>query len=700
MQRLDIGRYRGTLRRRMIMSLVFVAILITASVLYFMWQVSTLRDAIGDLRVQEDRLALALDTVRHENRMLLVIQDKTAEHIPAIFVEEVGASIRAVEARREKLNEQMALLPEGDRMRERIGNATESLQNMTNIAEGTVRHVEDGNWPAADVRAALLLERRGNTDWQLYRLVSLARDRRTQAEARANEAMWSMARVSAPLSFIALLIASLTVFASTRSIAMGVEQLSQSAQRLAEGHFEERIPVVRQDELGLLARSYNAMANELQNLYTRLERQVAERTADLARRNTQLEAAAKVAQEAAAIRTVDRLLDVAVRLIPKHFGFYHAGIFLLDAPREYAVLQAASSEGGQRMLARGHKLKVGQVGIVGYAAGTGKPRIALDVGTDAVFFDNPDLPDTRSELSLPLKVREQVIGVLDVQSTQEAAFSEEDVAVLQAMADQVALAIDNARLLDESQRALRELETLYGRQLREAWQERAARQPVAYRYTGVDVEAIASSTMPESGTVQLVQTHDQRPVRPEARHQDVVHQADGRRLIAPIRLRGQTLGEIILRQDPEGEAWSSEEAALVEELSTQIGLALENARLLEETRERAEREQMISQMTARFTRSLDIQTLLQTAVHELGQLPHVAEVSVHVGAPEPPCQADEVNADVDEVNADVDEVDADADEVNADARRRGRADRSGRRHPASNVKRQASAKSASEEALL
>jgi GAF domain-containing protein len=636
MQRLDIGRYRGTLRRRMIVSLAFVALLITVSVAFFSWQLVTLREAIRDLRVQDDRLTLALDTVRHENRMLLVIQDKTSEHIPAIFVEEVGASIRAVEARKDRLNEQMALLPEGDRMRERIKSTTDSLQSMTNIAEGTVRHVEDGNWPAAEIRAALLLERRGDTDWQLYRLVSLARDRRTKAEARANEAMRSMSWVSAPLMVIAVLIASLTVFATTRSIAVGVEQLSHSAHRLAEGHFEERTSVVRQDELGVLARSFNTMANELQDLYARLEQQIAERTADLARRNTQLEAAAQVAREAAAIRTVDRLLDVTVHLISDHFGFYHAGIFLLDVPKEYAVLQAASSEGGQRMLARGHKLKIGQVGIVGYAAGTGQPRIALDVGTDAVFFNNPDLPNTRSELSLPLKIRGQVIGILDVQSIQEAAFSDEDVAVLQAMADQVALAIENARLLDESQRALRELETLYGQQLREAWQERAARQPAAYHYTGVDVEAVDPSSIPETGTARTLVMGPQAHRRPA-----VVHQADGRRLNAPIRLRGQTLGEIILRQDPEDESWSDEEVALVEELSTQIGLALENARLLEETRERAEREQMISRMTTHFTRSLDMKTLLQTAVHELGQLPHVAEVSVHVGSPEAPSQADQ-----------------------------------------------------------
>ena len=113
----------------------------------------------------------------------------------------------------------------------------------------------------------------------------------------------------------------------------------------------------------------------------------------------------------------------------------------MDTFGEYAILQAANSVGGQRMLERQHKLKVGQVGIVGYVTGQGKPRIALDVGADAVYFDNPDLPDTRSEMAVPLTIGEKVIGALDVQSEKQSAFNDEDIAVLTTMADQVAIAI-------------------------------------------------------------------------------------------------------------------------------------------------------------------------------------------------------------------------------------------------------------------
>jgi GAF domain-containing protein len=353
---------------------------------------------------------------------------------------------------------------------------------------------------------------------------------------------------------------------------------------------------------------------QLESLQTGLEHQVAGRTADLARRSAQLEAAARVARGAAAVRDVELLLEETVHLISDHFGFYHAGIFLLDEAGEYAVLRAASSEGGQRMLARKHKLRVGKVGIVGYAAGTGRPRIALDVGEDSVFFNNPDLARTRSEMGLPLKVRERVIGVLDVQSTQEAAFSEEDVAVLEIMADQVALAIENAYFLEESQRALRELEALHGRRTRQAWQERAeTHQPTAYRYTRAGVEAVSPALVPEPET------------------QGLTEEQDADRLAVPIQLRGQSIGSIVLQQDTTEAHWSTDEIALVREVSTQIGLALENARLLEESQRRGQREYAIRRVTEQMQRAVGLENVLQSTVAQLGRVTGAPRVYVRLG---------------------------------------------------------------------
>ncbi len=384
--------------------------------------------------------------------------------------------------------------------------------------------------------------------------------------------------------------------------------LTERVRAMAQGDLDQGLVVVEtQDEVGALARAFNQMSNQLRGLYAALESKVSDRSTSLALRSQQFEAAAKVSRAAAAIRNVDRLLAETVRLISEHFDYYHAGIFLVDESGKYAVLQAASSEGGRRMLARGHKLAVGY-GIVGAVAETREARIALDVGEDLVFFDNPDLPKTRSEIGLPLKVRDHLIGVLDVQSTQAAAFSDDDIVVLQTMADQVALAIQNARLIQESTLAVQELERRYGGQVRTAWQERLGRQHFAFHYNRVRVSDASDEIV--AGFAR------QAPAQPE------IHELpDGRRqLVAAILLRGQTLGTLVLEQDAEARPWSSGDLALVSAVCDQIGQALDNARLLDQAQVRADRERLTGEIAATVRESaIDVDSVLQTTLRELGQ---------------------------------------------------------------------------------
>ncbi|HEC33633.1 MAG TPA: GAF domain-containing protein, partial [Chloroflexi bacterium] len=199
---------------------------------------------------------------------------------------------------------------------------------------------------------------------------------------------------------------------------------------------------------------------EVQGYTRELEQRVAERTSDLERRTIQLRAAAAVASDAVTAQELDDLLDRVVNLVRDRFGFYHVGIFLVDEEGEYAILKAATGEAGRQMLEYGHKLKVGEVGIVGHVTGSGQPHVALDVGADAAHFKNPLLPETRSELALPLRVGEQTIGALDVQSTQEAAFDEEDVTILQTMTDQLAVAIEKLKRTAQIQAQYARLEAI------------------------------------------------------------------------------------------------------------------------------------------------------------------------------------------------------------------------------------------------
>ena len=260
------------------------------------------------------------------------------------------------------------------------------------------------------------------------------------------------------------------------------------------------------------------------------------------------------------------------------------------------------------MLAQAHRLPVGKVGIVGYVAGSGQPRIALDVGEDAVFFDNPDLPHTRSEIALPLKVRDHMLGVLDVQSTEEAAFSEEDVEVLQTMADQVALAIENARLLEESQRTLRELQAAYGKYVRTAWE--GLETPPAFEYDRVEVTPVAPGFHPgveqalSAGQVVAVTGPEGGPSA----------------LVAPLRLRDQVIGAIALEETDEVRRWTENEIELVEAVSEQVALALENARLFEEARAHAEELAVLNELGQALTVRLDVEGVLEEAYRGASRL--------------------------------------------------------------------------------
>jgi GAF domain-containing protein len=210
-------------------------------------------------------------------------------------------------------------------------------------------------------------------------------------------------------------------------------------------------------------------------------------------------------------------------------------------------------------------------------------------------------------VALPLKVRDQVIGVLDVQSTDEDAFTEEDVAILETLADQVALAIENARLLEEGQRTLQELDTFHGQRVRQDWQEQITRQAAAYRYTHTGVTPAS-------------------PAPP------ALQEGEGHQIVAPIRLREEAFGSIVLKQDPDQDPWSPEELAMLQEVSDQVALALENARLLDATRRRAAQERLISEITAHVRESLDLDIVLQTTVREIGEALNIAEVEVRMGS--------------------------------------------------------------------
>ncbi len=320
------------------------------------------------------------------------------------------------------------------------------------------------------------------------------------------------------------------------------------------------------------------------------------RAEEALRRGTRrLQLAADVARSVAVTHGLEELLDHTVNLIQGRFEFYHVGIFLLDERGEYAVLKAATGEAGRMLLERGYQLKMDEISIMGRVISTGQPSIALDVGADAVHFEHPLLPETRSRIVLPLQVGGRVTGVLDVQSREPAAFDEDDMVASQAIADQLAVFIENARLLQEMEQALRDLEVASGRYTAESWATVAQRRdrPGGYRYSRAGIEPVTGGR---------AEAQDGEP-------------AAGGVLAVPITLRDQVIGMLDLRS--EGESFSPETVSLVKEVAARLALAMENARLLEDAQRRAQREQLLRAGTAHMRESSDMETVLKTAANEM-----------------------------------------------------------------------------------
>jgi GAF domain-containing protein len=366
----------------------------------------------------------------------------------------------------------------------------------------------------------------------------------------------------------------------------------------------------------------------LESLTSNLEQRVNERTAEIEsvnkqtqRRASQLKAVTELSEAIAQLQDLNEIFPATTKLISERFGFYHVGIFLIDRDHEYAVLQAANSEGGQQMLARNHRLKLG-VGVVGFCAQTGQPRIALDVGADAVFFNNPDLPNTRSEVALPMNSRGSTIGVLDVQSTEAGAFSGEDLQVLTALANQVAIALENARLLTETRAALLQVQDIYDEFTRTAWTRTV---------TQTDQRGFRFQT----GRIELLQNALQTPEVTSALQsgQAMANQTNGSgekraALAVPVKLRNEVIGILHVESNDPSKHWQEDEISLVQAVAERAAFAMENARLFQDARRRAAKERLISEASARISGALNIENILQTTAEELERVLGGSEILI------------------------------------------------------------------------
>lgn len=435
-------------------------------------------------------------------------------------------------------------------------------------------------------------------------------------------------RTNALISVLLVIFSVVTGFIVSQVLTSPLTALTKIAEKVTSGDLTAQAEIRTEDEIGVLADTFNRMTSQLYQMLTGLEQKIAERTTDLElsrqqsiKRANELQSISEISKIITGEQKLENLLPLITRLVSENFNFYHTGIFLMDKTNQFAVLQAANSDGGRNMLKRGHKLEVGESGIVGYVAKSGLPRISLDVGQDAVYFNNPDLPNTRSEMALPLKVRDRTVGVLDVQSERPGAFTENDANTLSILADQIAIALENAQLFSQTQQALSEAQALYRQNLQEDWKTFSReREFLGYQ------QSLTSGK-------RLEQTVDTDEIRQAINRGEVlIFHEDGitqeASMVVPIKLRGQIIGNMNIKAPVKNRKWSNDEVNLAEVISERLSIALENARLIQESQRQAIKEQTISEVTGKIGASINLKNVLQTAVEELGRAMPGSEVVI------------------------------------------------------------------------
>ncbi|OQY25124.1 MAG: hypothetical protein B6I34_02755 [Anaerolineaceae bacterium 4572_32.1] len=550
-----------------------------------LWQVLTIGQAISEVRAKEQQRAHSLELLAAGQRLITSLDRMLLTQNPALMSTDVPVSLGTLIFHMEALQE--------------AGGEPETLDLISEMQES----YSDLLQVVSEVNVLARQER-----WTEVNVV-------LEQEVEPVNKQMNL--------FIRRLVqrADQDVKTVTSRAQATVTELRQGVARIVSGDLEHKIDIKTGDEIEELGAEFNKMADELFSVIGSLEQRVADRTRGL-------QAAAEVASATTLVLDPDELLQQVVNLVRERFDLYYVGLFLLDEERQFAVLRAGTGEAGQEMLAQKHALRVGGDSMIGQCTFRTEARIALDVGKEAVRFDNPLLPDTRSEMALPLIARGTVIGAMTVQSVAEAAFDEAEVAIMQTMADQVAVAIDNARLFAEAQSTLGEMEATQQRYLGRAWAEYVlGAEKTDYETKLPGVAPLGDAVLPEIRRV----VEQQGAVMLDG---DGSGEGGRSALVAPITLRGKIIGALGIHDDAGTRQWAADDVVLIDAVAERLALAVDNLRLLDETQRRAATERLTAEVTARVRETLDVETVLKTAVDEIYQALGLEKVAIRLATGE------------------------------------------------------------------
>ena len=375
------------------------------------------------------------------------------------------------------------------------------------------------------------------------------------------------------VAMLALALGAVLTFFISQTVTVPLKELILSFKAVEAGNLSERANITATDEIAEVTMHFNNMVASLQELQETLEKQVEDRT-------RLLKATNEIAKVSASILDPDELLTKVIHLFTDQFNYYYAAIYVLDPSEKWVELKEATGEAGKVLKQNHHRFELTGKSIVATAMREKAPHVSQNTSDEKQRIENPLLPYTRSEIALPMIAGDRVLGVLNVQSTKVADFRVEVIETMQNMASQVAITLENARLFQETQLRINEMRAIQQQYLIKGW-----------------------------GALSMQKNELEYAVGES-------NEANTQKINVPINLRDQIIGEINLEGAGE---WSSEEKNLVEAVSAQAAIALENARLINESRQIATRERMLAEIQSKIWASTTIDGVLQTAIKELGR---------------------------------------------------------------------------------
>ncbi len=406
-------------------------------------------------------------------------------------------------------------------------------------------------------------------------------------EAEALAPFTQTTSLSVIIAGLAALVAGSIAFYNATRLSNPITALTRIASQIASGNLRQRAQITEKNEIGVLANTFNQMAEQLQEFISSLEGRVAERTRDLA---TSIE----VGQLATSIYGQEQLLPALVDFIREQFSLYYTQIYLLDEAKRYATLRAGTGEVGQQLLERKHRLDLSQTSLVASAVENGQPVLVADTDKSSVHRKNPLLPNTRSEVAIPLIVGNDTLGVLDMQSEQPNTFNEDNLPVFRAMATQIASVLRSARAYDEVQEATRRAQVINERLTNQNWSGylgRVSQQgSVGYQY---DLEF---PRVLEDGF-------------------EFISEPDKTTVVQPIVLRGAQIGNIMVKEDGVERQFGEAETALIQDVADRVAQSLEQYRAFDETQRRLRDVQTSNKIAEYIRADADLETLVEDVLN-------------------------------------------------------------------------------------